>query len=96
MIAQMAATAGSVAIGSTVGHALSSMLFGGGGGTDAQASSTQPRVEPPVQQQAHQQTGGISCEGQAKGIMATCQISSSSDLSCFPRKTSQIVLRALI
>ncbi|KAG5646720.1 hypothetical protein DXG03_002402 [Asterophora parasitica] len=29
MLAQMAATAGSVAVGSTIGHGLSSMLFGG-------------------------------------------------------------------
>jgi hypothetical protein len=63
----MVATAGSVAIGSTIGHGLSSMLFGGGGTAEAQAPP------PPVQQQAHQQTasGGISCDIQAKSIMAT-------------------------
>ncbi|EDR07974.1 uncharacterized protein LACBIDRAFT_327173 [Laccaria bicolor S238N-H82] len=61
MIAQMAATAGSVAIGSTIGHGLSSMLFGGS------SNSAAPVAEaPPVQQQQQQQMGGVSCEVQAK------------------------------
>ncbi|PPQ77979.1 hypothetical protein CVT25_015446 [Psilocybe cyanescens] len=58
MLAQMAATAGSVAVGSTIGHGLSSMLFGGGGSAQAQEAQA-----PPVQQQ---QQGAISCEVQAK------------------------------
>ncbi|KAF8493618.1 hypothetical protein JB92DRAFT_1166502 [Gautieria morchelliformis] len=60
MIAQMAATAGSVAIGSTIGHGLSSMLFGG-----SSAATTEPAQQPaapPVQQQNQ----GISCDVQAK------------------------------
>ncbi|KAJ7359397.1 hypothetical protein DFH08DRAFT_846006 [Mycena albidolilacea] len=57
MMAQMAATAGSVAIGSTIGHGLSNMLFGGGG----------QAAEAPAQQQgAQQQYGGMSCEVPAK------------------------------
>lgn len=66
MIAQMAATAGSVAVGSTIGHGISSMLFGGGGSS-----------EPTAAQQTHQQTNTqtMSCEVQAKSIMSTCQIS---------------------
>jgi len=59
MMAQMAATAGSVAVGSTIGHGISSMLFGGGG--SAAASEAQA---PPVQQQQYQ--SNISCEVQAK------------------------------
>ena len=66
MLAQMAATAGSVAVGSTIGHGLSNMLFGG--------SSSQAPAEPapvaqaaPVQQQSYQNQG-ISCEAQAKGM----------------------------
>ena len=59
MLAQMAATAGSVAVGSTIGHGLSSMLFG--------SSSSAPA---PAEQQAQavQQTNwsGSSCEVQAK------------------------------
>ncbi|KAF8190474.1 hypothetical protein BJ912DRAFT_1058667 [Pholiota molesta] len=57
MLAQMAATAGSVAVGSTIGHGLSSMLFGGGGQATAAAEAA------PVQQQ---NTAGVSCEIQAK------------------------------
>jgi len=62
MLAQMAATAGSVAVGSTIGHGISHMLFGGGG-------SSQPvEQNAPVQQQQQQsfQQSGISCEVQAK------------------------------
>ncbi len=66
MMAQMAATAGSVAIGSTIGHGLSNMLFGGGSAAAAEAPAQAPA---PVQQQ---QAGGLSCEAQAKG---TCVIS---------------------
>ncbi|KZT23706.1 hypothetical protein NEOLEDRAFT_1179923 [Neolentinus lepideus HHB14362 ss-1] len=68
LLAQMAATAGSVAVGSTVGHGISSMLFGG--------SSARAEEQPSPQQlnqQANaapyanqQQAAGISCEGQAK------------------------------
>lgn len=63
MLAQMAATAGSVAVGSTIGHGISHMLFGGGGG------QSQPVEQgPPVQQQQQNfQQSGISCETQAKG-----------------------------
>ncbi|KDR80259.1 hypothetical protein GALMADRAFT_242593 [Galerina marginata CBS 339.88] len=57
MLASMAATAGSVAIGSTIGHGISSMLFGGG---SASQGETQSQAAP-VQQQS-----GLSCEVQAK------------------------------
>lgn len=63
MLAQMAATAGSVAVGSTIGHGLSSMLFGG-------SSSAAPAPEAqalPVQQQQSAYQSGVSCEVQAKG-----------------------------
>ncbi|KAG9073722.1 hypothetical protein FS749_014741 [Ceratobasidium sp. UAMH 11750] len=63
MLAQMAATAGSVAVGSTIGHGLSSMLFGG-------RSEAPPPAEyqQPVQQQQYQpQNSGLSCDFQAKG-----------------------------
>lgn len=61
MMAQMAATAGSVAIGSTIGHGLSNMLFGGSSSTPAEAQA------PPAQQQQQFQSGA-SCEIQAKGM----------------------------
>lgn len=41
MMAQMAATAGSVAVGSTIGHGISSMLFGGRGEAAAPAANAQ-------------------------------------------------------
>lgn len=68
MIAQMAATAGSVAVGSTIGHGLSNMLFGGRS-EPAPAPEAQPPTyqATPVQQQSYQ-TQGISCDVQAKGV----------------------------
>lgn len=57
MMAQMAATAGSVAVGSTIGHGISHMLFGGRGGEQAEA--------PPASQQT---SAAGSCEFQAKGL----------------------------
>ncbi|TFK49179.1 hypothetical protein OE88DRAFT_1737376 [Heliocybe sulcata] len=68
MLSQMAATAGSVAVGSTIGHGISSMLFGGGSARaeeppSAQQLSEQATAAPFANQQ---QAAGISCEGQAK------------------------------
>ncbi|KAK7686008.1 hypothetical protein QCA50_010819 [Cerrena zonata] len=60
MLAQMAATAGSVAVGSTIGHGISNMLFGG-----SSSSAPEPQAAP-VQQQQSYQTQGLSCESQAK------------------------------
>lgn len=62
MLAQMAATAGSVAVGSTIGHGLSSMLFGG---SSSHAAPAPEAAATPVQQQQH--SSGLSCEVQAKG-----------------------------
>ncbi|KAJ7185660.1 hypothetical protein C8R46DRAFT_1061361 [Mycena filopes] len=56
MMAQMAATAGSVAIGSTIGHGLSNMLFG----------SSQPAEQAPPAQQQQQQQQAMNCEIPAK------------------------------
>jgi len=57
MLGQMAATAGSVAIGSTIGHGLSNMLFG--------SSSPSGGHAEPVQSQ--QQPLGSQCDFQVKG-----------------------------
>lgn len=62
MLAQMAATAGSVAVGSTIGHGLSSMLFGGSSSAPAPAAEA-PAAQPVNSQSAFQ---GASCEVQAK------------------------------
>ncbi|KAG8986827.1 hypothetical protein FRB94_002425 [Tulasnella sp. JGI-2019a] len=61
MLGQMAATAGSVAIGSTLGHGLSSMLFGGG---SREAAPAPEAPAPPAQSQFGQQ--GMTCDFQAK------------------------------
>ncbi|KAI0370543.1 hypothetical protein BV20DRAFT_966446 [Pilatotrama ljubarskyi] len=60
LLAQMAATAGSVAVGSTIGHGISNMLFG----SSHSAPATPEAPAAPVQQQ--QQAQGMSCEVQAK------------------------------
>ena len=69
MIAQMAATAGSVAIGSTIGHGISSMLFGGSSSAPVDSQA------PPQQAYQAQQAGGLNCDAMAKGILPRCQIS---------------------
>ncbi|KAJ3514287.1 hypothetical protein NLJ89_g2457 [Agrocybe chaxingu] len=57
MLAQMAATAGSVAVGSTIGHGISSMLFGGSSTASHEAAQAAP---------VQQQQSAINCEVQAK------------------------------
>ena len=91
MLAQMAATAGSVAVGSTIGHGLSSMLFGGG----QAAPPVEQQAPPQQQQQSYQQ--GVSCEVQAKGVYMFFSIiySGEATLTCF-FQTLQSVSRRLI
>lgn len=91
MLAQMAATAGSVAVGSTIGHGLSSMLFGGG----QAAPPVEQQAPPQQQQQSYQQ--GVSCEVQAKGMYMSYSIIYSGEamLTCF-FQTLQSVSRRLI
>lgn len=60
MLAQMAATAGSVAVGSTIGHGLSSMLFGGR--SEAAPAEQQHQAVP----QQNTSSFASNCEGQAK------------------------------
>ncbi|KAI8972900.1 hypothetical protein BD414DRAFT_499799 [Trametes punicea] len=60
LLSQMAATAGSVAVGSTIGHGISHMLFG----SSSSAPAAPEAAAAPVQQQ--QQAQGINCEVQAK------------------------------
>lgn len=72
---QMASTAGSVAVGSVVGHGLSNMLFGGGSSHAAAAP------EAPVQQQSFQERAmGGACEIQAKDF-TQCLSATSNDMS---------------
>lgn len=60
MLAQMAATAGSVAVGSTIGHGLSSMLFGGR--SEAAPAEQQHQAVP----QQNTSSFAPNCEVQAK------------------------------
>ena len=92
MLAQMAATAGSVAVGSTIGHGISHMLFGGGGGSQPVEQS------PPVQhQQQTFQQSGISCETQAKGLyLAFRLLSWDAYIFRIVRQISQSVWRLLM
>ena len=64
MLAQMAATACSVAVGSTIGHGISHMLFVG----RSEAAAPEPAV---AQSQAvpAQFQQGISCDVQSRGIV---------------------------
>jgi coiled-coil-helix-coiled-coil-helix domain-containing protein 2 len=72
MMAQMAATAGSVAIGSTIGHGLSNMLFGG---SSSHSEAPAPVAAAPVDQQSTMQQGrGMSCEVQAKGTFVMLNV----------------------
>ena len=86
----MAATAGGVAVGSVVGHGMSSMLFGGGGSSaqSEPAPAQQPAApqqyqdpyqQQPPQQQYGQQQQGEACAWEVKQFVQCAQ--SQSDLS---------------
>ena len=84
----MAATAGGVAVGSVVGHGMSSMLFGGGGSSaqsePAPAQAQQPAApqqyyDPYQQQPPQQQHQGEACAWEVKQFVQCAQ--SQSDLS---------------
>lgn len=76
MLAQMAATAGSVAVGSTIGHGLSSMLFGG----SSSAAPAEPVAQAAPAPPQTYQTQGISCEVQARGELPNHRDKPFSDL----------------
>ncbi|BGP39889.1 hypothetical protein JCM10450v2_003863 [Rhodotorula kratochvilovae] len=78
LFGQMASTAAGVAVGSTVGHGLSSMLFGGGGSsTPAEAPAA------PVEQQTFQQARmGGACEVQAKDFVSCLNATNNDAQSC--------------
>ncbi|KIJ49391.1 hypothetical protein M422DRAFT_246481 [Sphaerobolus stellatus SS14] len=74
IMAQMAATAGSVAAGSVIGHGVSSLLFGG-------SSSTPAEQAPAAAAQPTQQAPASACEVQAKDF-ARCVESVSDVQGC--------------
>lgn len=67
LFGQMASTAAGVAVGSTVGHGLSNMLFGGGGGAPVEQAAQDPQAYG--QQSYEQQNLGGSCEIQSKDFI---------------------------
>jgi len=77
MMAQMAATAGSVAIGSTIGHGLSNMLFGG-----RSEAPVEQQQAPPVQQQQNQMSGKV-CEVQAKDFTRCLEVADVQSCSWY-------------
>lgn len=84
----MAATAGSVAVGSavghTVGHGISSML--GFGGRSAPVEEAQTPVQQPAAYNAYGDNsgvhGGISCEADSRAFMKCMETSNNDVSSC--------------
>ncbi|CDS02024.1 related to MIC17-mitochondrial intermembrane space protein, required for normal oxygen consumption [Sporisorium scitamineum] len=81
LFGQMASTAAGVAVGSTVGHGLSNMLFGGGSSAPAeQAQQPVPQAYQGACPQ-QQQNVGVSCEQQSKDFIK-CLESTNDMNSC--------------
>lgn len=68
LFGQMASTAAGVAVGSTVGHGLSNMLFGGGSAPAEQAQAP-PQAYEQNAYASQQQNVGVSCEQQSKDFI---------------------------
>lgn len=87
LFGQMASTAAGVAVGSTLGHGLSGMLFGGGGEAqqqqqqqqDAFAQAGQAQTGEFAQQQAR--VGG-TCETQSKDFLRCLDATNNNMESC--------------
>lgn len=70
LFANMASTAAGVAVGSTVGHGISNMLFGGSGSSEPAPQPQQQQQQPqPWAQDYNAQNAakGAACEAQSKG-----------------------------
>ena len=85
LFGQMASTAAGVAVGSSVGHGLSSMFFGGGGSSEpapeAQSSSS-PAQWNDQGFNNNQQSGGVSCEVQSKDFLRCLDATNNNMDSC--------------
>ncbi|KAK0547647.1 hypothetical protein OC845_003976 [Tilletia horrida] len=87
LFANMASTAAGVAVGSSIGHGISGMLFGGGGRAEApvdqqQAQSQYPAYDQAAQQGAYQQTTATTCEAQAKDFTRCLEASGNDFQAC--------------
>ncbi|CBQ67958.1 conserved hypothetical protein [Sporisorium reilianum SRZ2] len=81
LFGQMASTAAGVAVGSTMGHGLSNMLFGGSSSAPAeQAQQPAPQAYQGAYPQ-QQQNLGVSCEQQSKDFIK-CLESTNDMNSC--------------
>lgn len=69
LFGQMASTAAGVAVGSTVGHGLSSMLFGGSSSAPAEQAQQPPQAYNQGAYPQQQQNVGVSCEQQSKDFI---------------------------
>ena len=69
LFGQMASTAAGVAVGSTVGHGLSNMLFGGSSSAPAEQAQQPPQAYNQGAYPGQQQTVGASCEQQSKDFI---------------------------
>ncbi|GAA5878658.1 hypothetical protein JCM16303_002160 [Sporobolomyces ruberrimus] len=79
MFANIASTAAGVAVGSTMGHGLSNMLFGGRGGSEEVAAP----VTPQEQSQFVQATNvGGKCDIQAKDFVSCLNATANDTQSC--------------
>ncbi|CCD25494.1 Mix17p NDAI_0F01750 [Naumovozyma dairenensis CBS 421] len=69
LFGQMASTAAGVAVGSSIGHAVGGLLFGGGGSRTADVDQPQQQdVTPQATASTLQQEQGRSCDGAAKSF----------------------------
>ncbi|KJR89374.1 CHCH domain protein [Sporothrix schenckii 1099-18] len=84
LFGQMASTAAGVAIGSTVGHAVSGMLFGGGSSSSSELPAAAPQQSASAQQygapsSAQQESWGNNCAG-ATQQFTTCMDENSGNM----------------
>lgn len=69
LFGQMASTAAGVAVGSTVGHGLSNMLFGGSSSAPAEQVEQPPQAYNQGAYPGQQQAMGANCEQQSKDFI---------------------------
>jgi len=82
MLAQMAATAGSVAVGSTIGHGLSSMFFGGSSSA-AEQPSNQDLAAQNSQAQMNQMTANGRCDIPARDFTKCLEVADYQSCSYY-------------
>lgn len=81
LFGQMASTAAGVAVGSTVGHGISNMLFGGSSAPAEQAGQ-EPQAYGQQAYSQQQQNLGVSCEQQSKDFIKCLESSKFPPLIC--------------